>query len=238
MTLAANQWSDVTFSASTGSFQFYVNGAPVATTYNWYQGSTAPQMVQNGQTSYLTVGGYPDSDLQNTSFAEFQLFGSSLTASQVNQLYLGTVGVLPAASGVQIGSAGVLDLAGFNQTVASLSDITLGSGGLVTNSVGGPVTLTLAPLPGAATFSGVIEDGSGPGALTSLTVNGAGTQVLAGSNTYTGPTTILTGTLQIGSGGATGSIDSSSGVVDNGILAFSRSDTVEFLHYPSEAAAA
>ena len=55
-----------------------------------------------------------------------------------------------------------------------------------------------------------------------------GTQVLAGVNTYSGVTTITAGTLQLGSGGATGSIDNTSGIVDNGLLAFNGSGTVNF----------
>ncbi|MFZ5677586.1 MAG: autotransporter-associated beta strand repeat-containing protein [Pseudomonadota bacterium] len=60
----------------------------------------------------------------------------------------------------------------------------------------------------------------------SVTQQGAGTLILTGENTYMGGTTISTGTLQIGNGGATGSI---TGDVDNdGTLAFNRSDDLDF----------
>jgi autotransporter-associated beta strand protein len=70
------------------------------------------------------------------------------------------------------------------------------------------------------TFGGVI---SGTGSLAQL---GAGTTILTGANTNTGGTTISAGTLQIGAGGATGSIVGNVG--DNGTLAFDRSDTMTF----------
>lgn len=60
----------------------------------------------------------------------------------------------------------------------------------------------------------------------SLRQAGTGTTVLTGTNTYTGGTTIDAGTLQLGGGGATGSIVGD--VVDNGVLAFNRADTVTF----------
>jgi len=73
------------------------------------------------------------------------------------------------------------------------------------------------------TLSGVIADGNTPG---ELLLNGGGTLVLTGANTYTGGTTISAGTLQLGSGGKSGSI--SGNVTDNGTLAFDRSDAVSF----------
>src|SRR5271166_5231858 len=55
---------------------------------------------------------------------------------------------------------------------------------------------------------------------------GTGALVLTGANTYGGGTTISAGTLQIGNGGTTGSITGK--VIDNGVLAFNRSDSVTF----------
>lgn len=63
----------------------------------------------------------------------------------------------------------------------------------------------------------------GTGAVNQI---GAGTTTLTGANTYTGTTTITAGTLRIGSGGTTGSLSSSSAIVDNGTLAFNRSNTL------------
>jgi outer membrane autotransporter protein len=98
----------------------------------------------------------------------------------------------------------------------------IGNGG-VTGSITGNVvnnaTLTF-DRSDMLTFAGVI---SGSGALTQI---GSGTLVLTGANTYTGGTTISSGTLQIGNGGAIGSITGN--VADNGTLAFDRSDTSTF----------
>jgi fibronectin-binding autotransporter adhesin len=59
-----------------------------------------------------------------------------------------------------------------------------------------------------------------------LTKAGAGTLTLMGINTYAGGTTISAGTLQLGNGGTSGSINGN--VIDNGTLAFDRSDAVTF----------
>ncbi len=68
---------------------------------------------------------------------------------------------------------------------------------------------------------------TGPGALTVAdSTASTGVVILAAANTYTGGTTIASGTLQLGSGGTTGSIVGN--VTDNGVLAFDRSDVSTF----------
>ena len=85
--------------------------------------------------------------------------------------------------------------------------------GTTCNLGGGGGTLTFTPAMTGAT---------------SLNVSGPGAVVLTGSNIYTGPTMISAGTLQLGNGGTVGSIGSTSGVTDNGVLIFNRSDSVTF----------
>ena len=82
-----------------------------------------------------------------------------------------------------------------NQQVASLSDYTPRSGGSVVNGATSPAVLTLSATGGSTTFSGTIQDGAGG---VSLVMSGSGTQVLAGANTYSGPTLINGGTLAAG----------------------------------------
>ena len=72
------------------------------------------------------------------------------------------------------------------------------------------------------TYSGVIS-GSG-----SLTQTGTGLLTLLGSNTYNGGTTISAGTLQVGNGGAAGSLPAGAPVLDNGLLAFNLSGNQTF----------
>lgn len=81
-------------------------------------------------------------------------------------------------------ASGRLDLAGFAETIGTLAG--------VGNVTLGTATLTLGLTAGEASFAGVL---SGSGGLTKV---GASVQTLAGTNTYTGATTINAGTLRAG----------------------------------------
>jgi autotransporter-associated beta strand protein len=58
-----------------------------------------------------------------------------------------------------------------------------------------------------------------------LSKAGSGTVVLAANNTYSGPTTITAGTLEVGNGGTIGTLGTGT-VTDNAALVFNRSDTL------------
>src|SRR5207249_2285475 len=76
-----------------------------------------------------------------------------------------------------------------------------GTGVSITSSVAGLATLTASGTT-TQTFAGVISNGSGTLAITKT---GAGAQILAGTNTYTGGTTLTAGTLILGNNRALGS---------------------------------
>ncbi|MCD9085704.1 autotransporter outer membrane beta-barrel domain-containing protein [Stenotrophomonas sp. SY1] len=125
-------------------------------------------------------------------------------------------GAVSVLSGTTIFAA---DKAYTGGTTISGGTLQLGSGG-ASGSVVGNITDngTLAFNRGDVyTFGGVI---SGTGVVNQL---GAGTTILTADNTYTGNTTIASGTLQLGNGGASGAVVSD--VANDGALAFNRSDS-------------
>jgi fibronectin-binding autotransporter adhesin len=106
-----------------------------------------------------------------------------------------------------------------------------GTGGLTFGAVNlsnSTANNTLTVSGGAATsITGVIANG-GTSTTSGLTYSGTSTLTLTGTNTYGGATTISSGTLQIGNGGATGDITSSSNIVDNGSLVFDSSSNLTY----------
>jgi fibronectin-binding autotransporter adhesin len=89
------------------------------------------------------------------------------------------------------------------------------------------VTIASPVHPSSVTFSNtasnyLLQGAGGIAGNTGLTVNGAGLVTLATSNSYSGATTISSGTLQLGSGaaGQDGSIAATNGVTDNSWLVY------------------
>jgi len=133
---------------------------------------------------------------------------------------------------------------------------TLGTGTVVldgTNTYTGPTTITagtlqigaggtsgrLSPASAISGSSGAVlafnrsdtltqgsDFGASVGGTLGVTTLGGGTVVLTSANSYTGPTRISLGTLQIGAGGTSGSLAPASTIVNDGTLTFNRSDTL------------
>lgn len=161
------------------------------------------QQQTSGVFSGQIIGGDP------TNFALFKdgagtltLAGSNsysgLTAIVKGTLAGGTTNAFSANSGMIVAQGGTLDLGGYSQTVASLSDATLfGFGaGMVTNNGTSAATLTISGGL-TSTFAGTIQDGTT--GTTGLALTGIGTTlILSGTNSYSGGTTIGSGAMLMG----------------------------------------
>ena len=125
-----------------------------------------------------------------TAYIGFTGADNSLSSQTISNFSFsvggGTSSILPTTTPLLVSASATFDLAGANQTVASLADGN-GGGGSVTNSAVASV-LTLSPTGAATTFSGSILDGAN--VTVGLVMGGGGTQVLSGTNTYTGGTTV------------------------------------------------
>ncbi|HWY74458.1 MAG TPA: autotransporter-associated beta strand repeat-containing protein, partial [Verrucomicrobiae bacterium] len=196
-----------------------------ANSYGGYQTTNNPALW--GAVSNISLTANPSANLNNTTINSLKLAGATVTINPGSALTLASGGLLvPTGGGASAINGGTLqgavnaDLIAQNYSASGA--LTIGS--TIANNTNGSATVGSA-----------------------LTVSGQGSVILTGNNTYSGVTYVnggtlgLTGssaatpnadfpgsTLQIGSGGASGSIATSSSVVDSGNLAFNRSDVVTF----------
>ncbi len=118
--------------------------------------------------------------------------GTSITGGT---LKMGSATAL-GTGGVTITTPGILDV---NATGPSIPGIS--GSGTVDNTNASSTTIILNPASGTSTFTGAIQN---TGGAVTIDKQGAGTQVLNGSDTYTGGTTIDAGTLSINSDSSLG----------------------------------
>ncbi len=130
---------------------------------------------------------------------------------------------IPDASNVTVTSGGLLRLSTTAETIAGL----FGAGTVNTNAPsGGTATLTVGFGGANGNFSGLLT-GNVASNILALTKTGAGTQIISGNSTYSGATAITGGTLQVGSGGASGDLGTGAVTLSAGTtLAYNRTGAV------------
>ncbi len=139
------------------------------------------------------------------------------TTIAVGTLQAGAEYALSPYSDVTVDDNCTLDLAGFDNEVNTLA----GSGTVENSAADTTATLVVGNNTTGSTFSGVLQEDVGTGQL-ALDKIGGDTLTLAGTNTYSGQTTVEGGTLSL-----TGSIASSPVVLAGGVV--SGSGTYESL---------
>jgi|GEM_PF-3451688 len=138
-------------------------------------------------------------------------YGGDTTVS-AGTLRLGASDIIPDGAGNgNVTVNGTLDLNGFNETINGLS-----GAGIVDTVAGGVSTLTIGNNDANSTFAGVIRNTAGSLSLVKI---GNGTIRLNGRSTFTGGTTINSGTLQLNaSGSAAGTLRGVVTVNSNAVL--------------------
>ena len=119
---------------------------------------------------------------------------------------------------------GDVSITGNSTLQAGINGLNLANNIIITSGV----TATVDNYGNTITLSGPISETAPSGSLTAV---GSGTLILTASNTFTGTTTINGGTLQLGNGGASGSLDGP--ITTNATLAIALSGNVAFANVVS-----
>ena len=218
-TLTINQSAATTFAgifSGTGGLTKQGTGTLTLTGASTYSGLTT-----------ITTGAL---NIQNAAALGTAAAGTTVASGAALEIQGGITVAAEALTlnGTGVSNGGALrNISGTNTyggaiTLATASRINSDAGTLtISGAIGGSGLGLTVGGAGNTTISSVIGTGTG-----TLTKDGTGTLVLTGANTYTGTTTISAGTLQLGNGGTTGSLATSSAIVNNGNLTFNRSNAV------------
>ncbi len=218
-TIAINTTTPPDATGTYGGRVLFSNGT-ANTGYDWATTvSAGPSYTLSAYTAYspLETGASPDT-LNSRITASQTLSGPRVT----NSLKIEN----PAADQILHLGANLLTLTNGGLLFTGTNATTIagtGAPGLTAGNGSGTYDLTVHQFStGALTIGAAIGNNSGD--AVSLLKAGSGQLILTGANTYTGVTTIRTGTLQLGNGGETGSLSPSGTILNNVNLTINRSN--------------
>ena len=190
-------------------------------------------LVKSGNSVLTLSGGvnsYTGSTTINAGTVTVSTLANGGAASDIGESANSAADLVLNGGGLQYTGAGasidrLFTLGTFGGTIDNegTGQLNLNNTGTEAISGTGARSLVLAGVDtNGDTLAGVISDNGGS---TAVTKTGTGKWILTGNNTYSGLTTIANGELQIGTGGASGSVGTSS-VVNDGSLDVNVSGTL------------
>lgn len=195
---------------------------------NWDIGSTA-NWLNGAASSTYAIGDYATFDDAATGTTNIVLNAAvsplTVTFNNTTKNYTltgtGSIGGLGSLTKSGTGSVIIAtDNTYSGGTTINAGSIQVGNGGTA-GSLGSGAILNNGSL--SFNRSDTLTVSSAISGTGNLTQAGTGTTVLTSDNSYSGTTTINSGTLQLGNGGATGWFGNTSAIVNNGTIAFNRS---------------
>jgi autotransporter-associated beta strand protein len=192
------------FSDNSGVIDMTITGGSSASTWNLTTGG-----------SWATSGNWNPTGVPN-SVGSVITFGNTITGNSTVTLDGNkTVGAItfnsPFSYTINPGSGGTLTLQNSGIETSLISDLQGSEFINVPLVLASNTSLGVTNAANTVSISGAI---SGSGSL-AVNPSGAGTVLLTGNNSYAGPTSIGGGTLQVGTGGSSGSLGTSTSAIAN-----------------------
>lgn len=202
----------------------------IETTADWTNSSgAAVQFVQADKVTFDDTSANTSVNLQSGGILGAIQPGSvTVNGTQSYTFQTTGSGKITGSTGLTNNSPGTLTILTANNntgpTVINAGTVQVGNGGTTGDLGSGNIINHSALIFVQTDDRSVIGQISGAG---SLTQQGSATLTLAQNNIMSGPTTISSGTLQVGNGGSAGSLGTSA-ITDNATLTFNRSGAFTF----------